>query len=131
LYRRAPHSENENFVIVRYGLAHIKTRVAAIIPGIDRFTLIVERAMNLKEDIQPIAYLQSNAADIARRVNTVREPVMITVDGVVQMVIQDQHTYQQQVDTIALLKILALGQQSISEGRVVAADAVFAARKRP
>jgi hypothetical protein len=52
-------------------------------------------------------------------------------DGVVQMVIQDQHTYQQQIDTIALLNILALGQQSINEGRVVAADTVFAARKRP
>jgi hypothetical protein len=39
----------------------------------------VERAMNLKENIQPIACLQSNAADIARRVNTVREPMMITV----------------------------------------------------
>jgi hypothetical protein len=47
------------------------------------------------------------------------------------MVIQDQHTYQQQIDTIALLNILALGQQSINEGRVVAADTVFAARKRP
>jgi len=35
--------------------------------------------MNLKENIQPIACLQSNAADIARRVNTVREPMMITV----------------------------------------------------
>jgi len=47
------------------------------------------------------------------------------------MVIQDQHTYQQQIDTIALLNILALGQQSINKGRVVAADTVFAARKRP
>jgi hypothetical protein len=79
LYRPAPRSGKQNFAIVRHGLVHIKTRAPSISPGIDRVTLIVERAMNLKENIQPIACLQSNAADIARRVNTVREPMMITV----------------------------------------------------
>jgi hypothetical protein len=37
-------------------------------------------------------------------------------------VVQDIHSYEQTQQTLALLKILALGQQQIAEGRVVPLD---------
>ena len=39
---------------------------------------------------------------------------------------QDLATYENTQETLALLKILALGQQQIAEGKVTPADKVFA-----
>lgn len=39
---------------------------------------------------------------------------------------QDKHRYEQQQETMALLKILALGNRQIEQGRVQKAAEVFA-----
>ncbi|MES2019229.1 MAG: type II toxin-antitoxin system Phd/YefM family antitoxin [Pseudomonadota bacterium] len=82
--------------------------------------------MNLLQNIQPISFLKTNTSDVIKQVQLTHEPVMITVNGKVQAVVQDALSFQQTQEQLALLRILALGKQQINEGRVVDHDDFFA-----
>jgi prevent-host-death family protein len=77
--------------------------------------------MKYSDQIKPISYLKANTAEILRRMAERREPVFITQNGVAKAVIQDVASYEQTQETMALLKILALGNRQIAEGKVVPA----------
>ena len=76
-------------------------------------------------DIQPISYLKTNPSDVVKRVQETREPVGITVNGRVQAIIQDPISFQKTKDQLTMLRILAMGQQQIAEGKVTDHDALF------
>jgi prevent-host-death family protein len=82
--------------------------------------------MNLVENIQPISYLKTNTSDVVRQVQETREPVMITVNGKVQAVVQDPLSYQKMHDQLTMLRVLAHGQKQIEEGKVTDHDDLFA-----
>lgn len=87
--------------------------------------------MKLSRQIKPISYLKAHAAEIVRELRERREPLVITQNGEARAVIQDIQSYEQTQDTLALLKILALGNQQIKDGRVKpASDVIEAIRKR-
>ena len=75
--------------------------------------------------IKPVSYLKANAAEIVRELAEQRKPLVITQNGEAKAVIQDVASYEETQETIALLKILALGNRQIEEGRVVPAKAAF------
>jgi prevent-host-death family protein len=80
--------------------------------------------------IKPISYLKANTAEIVRRLSERREPLVITQNGVAKAVLQDVESYDETQATMALLKILALGNRQIEEGKVIsAADAIKRLRK--
>ena len=81
--------------------------------------------MKYSDQIKPISYLKANTADILRRMAESREPLVITQNGVAKAVIQDVVSYEQTQETMALLKILALGNRQTEEGRVVPAGAAI------
>ncbi len=81
--------------------------------------------MSLADRIKPISYLKANAAEIARQLNETHEPLIITQNGEARMVVQDIHSYEETQETLALLKILALGNQQIKEGKTVPAAEAF------
>ncbi len=60
-------------------------------------------------------------------VNERRTPYIITQNGEAKAVIQDVVSYEETQETLALLKILALGEQDIQEGKVHRLDEVIAA----
>jgi len=68
--------------------------------------------------IKPISYLKANAAEVLDRLADSREPMLITQNGEAKAVIQDVASYEQTQETLALLKILALGNREIEEGKV-------------
>lgn len=68
--------------------------------------------------IKPISYLKARASEIVRQVGEHHEPVVITQNGVAKTVLQTVHSYQQTQETLALLKILALGNRQIEAGEV-------------
>ena len=72
--------------------------------------------MKPSQSIKPISYLKSNTADVVRELNEVREPVIITQNGVAKAVMQDVETFEQTQETLALLKLLAQGQHSVEQG---------------
>lgn len=68
--------------------------------------------------IKPISYLKAHASELVRQLTEQREPLVITQNGEAKAVIQDVQSYQQTQETLALLKILALGNQQIQAGNV-------------
>jgi prevent-host-death family protein len=77
--------------------------------------------MKYSTQIKPISYLKANAAAIVRQLAEQRRPLVITQNGEAKAVIQDVVSYEEIQDTLALLKILALGNRQIDEGKVVPA----------
>ena len=74
--------------------------------------------MKLSSQVKSISYLKANAADIVRTLKEQGQPYVITQNGEAKAVIQDIESYEQTQETLALLKILALGTKQIEEGRV-------------
>lgn len=68
--------------------------------------------------IKPISYLKANAAEVLDLLAERREPMLITQNGEARAVIQDVASYEKTQETMALLKILALGTREIEEGKV-------------
>jgi len=75
--------------------------------------------MKYSTQIKPISYLKANAAEVIRELAETREPLVITQNGEAKVVIQDVASFEQTQETMALLKILALGNRQIEEGKVV------------
>ena len=82
--------------------------------------------MRYSTQVKPISYLKANAAEVLDKLAENRQPLIITQNGEAKAVMQDLATYENTQETLALLKILALGQQQIAEGKVTPADKVFA-----
>jgi len=88
--------------------------------------------MPLTGRIRPISYLKAHAADIVRNLGQEGEPLIITQNGEARVVIQDIASWEQTQETLALLKILALGTRQIEAGEVEpAADVIARVRERP
>jgi prevent-host-death family protein len=81
--------------------------------------------MKLSSQIKPISYLKAHAAEIIRKLAEHREPLVITQNGEAKAVIQDIVSYEQTQETMAFLKILALGTRQIGEGKVRHAEDVI------
>jgi prevent-host-death family protein len=81
--------------------------------------------MKLSSQIKPISYFKANAAEIVRELAVQREPMVITQNGEATAVIQDIGSYEETQESLALLKILALGNRQIETGRVVPAAKVI------
>lgn len=69
-------------------------------------------------NIKPISYLKANAAEVLKHLAEQREPFLITQNGEARAVMQDIASYESTQETLALLKILALGNREIEEGQV-------------
>ena len=74
--------------------------------------------MRYSTQIKPISYLKANAADVLDKLQENRQPLIITQNGEAKAVMQDLATYEATQETLALLKILALGKQQIEAGKV-------------
>ena len=75
--------------------------------------------MKLSAQIKPISYLKSHAAEIIRSFPDHREPLIITQNGEAKAILQGIEDYDQTQETMALLKILALGSREIEEGKMI------------
>ena len=81
--------------------------------------------------IKPISYLKANAAEVIRQLTEQREPLVITQNGEAKAVIQDVTSFEQTQETLALLKILALGNRQSDAGKTVpASDAIRRLRRK-
>jgi prevent-host-death family protein len=93
--------------------------------------IVYRRTTMRSSQIKPISYLKANAAEVLDRLADRREPMLITQNGEAKAVIQDIASYEETQETLALLKILALGNRDVEEGRVrPLADAVRRLRAR-
>lgn len=80
--------------------------------------------MRLSTQVRPISYLKANAAEVLADLADTRQPLVITQNGEAKAVLQDVDSFEQGQETLALLKLLALGQQDIDAGRTKPARSV-------
>jgi prevent-host-death family protein len=74
--------------------------------------------MRYSSQIKPISYLKANAAEVLQRLTEQRKPLVITQNGEARAVMQDVASYEETQETLALLKILALGNREVEAGKV-------------
>lgn len=81
--------------------------------------------MKLSTHIKPISYLKSHTAQIVKELTESREPMVITQNGEATLVVIDVKSYEERENTLALLKILALGSRELEQGNYQDAEDVF------
>lgn len=87
--------------------------------------------MRYSSQVKPISYLKANAAEVLARLSVQREPLVITQNGEAKAVLQDVASFEETQETLALLKVLALGNQDVEAGRIEpVADVVARLRAR-
>jgi prevent-host-death family protein len=82
-------------------------------------------SVNLKQDIKPISYIKTNAADMMRYVNDNRNPIVITQNGEARAVLIDIDSYQNMQNAFNLLKVVQLSEKDIRSGLYKDSDQVF------
>lgn len=85
--------------------------------------------MRYGERIKPVSYLKAHAADVLRDLGEHREPMVITQNGSARAVLQDVASYEATQETLALLKLLALGAHDIEAGRTLPAREAIEKRR--
>ena len=74
--------------------------------------------MRYSSQVKPISYLKANAAEVLTHLAENREPLVITQNGEAKAVLQDVASFEETQETLALLKILAVGNNEIAAGKV-------------
>ncbi len=87
--------------------------------------------MGYATQVKSISTLKANAAELLQELTELRRPLVITQNGEAKAVLQDVASYDATQETLALLKILALGQAQVAAGKVKpVAEVVARLRKR-
>jgi prevent-host-death family protein len=81
--------------------------------------------MSLERSIQPISYLKSHAATLVDELTASGEPLIVTQNGRAKLVVQDIASYERTQETLALLKLIAMSQKEIDEGKHKPARVAF------
>ncbi len=80
--------------------------------------------MRYSTNVKSISYIKAHAAEVLERLKQDREPMLITQNGEASAVLQDVKSYEDTQETLALLKLLALGQRDIAAGNTSPVAAV-------
>ena len=81
--------------------------------------------MKISDKVKPISYLKANAASVLSELADGHAPYVITQNGEAKAVIQGVADYEKTRETLALLKILALGTAQIEAGDTEKASTVI------
>jgi prevent-host-death family protein len=87
--------------------------------------------MKYSVQVKPISYLKSHAAEVAATLSETRRPLVVTQNGEARLVVMDVRTYEEQEETMALLKLLALGHKDLEKGAFRNAEEVFSELDEP
>jgi prevent-host-death family protein len=81
--------------------------------------------MKLTEDIKPVTYMKTRAAELLREVKESRRPVIITQHGEAQAVVLDVKSYEALRDATLLIQLTAQGEADVQAGRTLPQSEVF------
>jgi PHD/YefM family antitoxin component YafN of YafNO toxin-antitoxin module len=62
--------------------------------------------MNIVEDIKSLSFFKQKTGDVVKHIKSTKKPTFITINGNVELVIQDAGSYQKIMDYIGVNKIL-------------------------
>ena len=81
--------------------------------------------MNISNDIKPVTYLKSRAADMLKQINETHRPIIITQNGEPKGVLQDPESYENMRNAIGLLKLISQGEEDIRNENTKIQSKVF------
>lgn len=81
--------------------------------------------VNFKNDIKPISYIKTNAAEMMKYVNDNHNPIIITQNGEAKAVLMDIDSYQNMRNAFSLLNIIKISEDEIKRGEYQDSDKVF------
>lgn len=80
---------------------------------------------------QSISHVKAHFAQIIDEIRNGRGPLIVTRHGTTAAVIQDYASYERTQKALAMLKLVAMGEEDVRKGRISSQAEVFAgARKR-
>ncbi|MEA3286161.1 MAG: type II toxin-antitoxin system Phd/YefM family antitoxin [Candidatus Marinimicrobia bacterium] len=82
--------------------------------------------MKYSKAIKPISYLKAHASEIIRDVSTNHDTMIITLNGEAKAILQDIEVYEQNQESLALLKILAQSSANLGKKKFKPATKAFA-----
>lgn len=85
--------------------------------------------MRYSTQVKSISYLKAKSAEVLAQLAEDGRPFIITQNGEAKAVLQDVASYEQQQETLALLKILAMGMEEIKAGETIPFRDVIAEMK--
>ncbi len=74
--------------------------------------------MRYSSQVKPISYLKAKAAEVLADLAAQRQPLVITQNGEAKAVLQDVASFEETQETLAMLKLLALGNQDVAAGKL-------------
>ncbi len=86
--------------------------------------------MNIIDDIKPISFLKQKTSEVVNRVKTTKQPTFITINGNVELVIQDAESYQKMIDSMYSLSEkdiskIKVGLKEVEEENFIPAEECF------
>ena len=81
--------------------------------------------MQIVNDIKPVTYLKSRAADVLKYLNETHRPMIITQNGEAKAVIQDPKSYEDMKNALAIMKLLSFAEEDIRNGNLQTEEDVF------
>jgi prevent-host-death family protein len=81
--------------------------------------------INLKEDIKPISYIKTNAADMMDYINDHKNPIIVTQHGEARGVLIDVESYQSMINALGIMKLIQFSEKAIQDGKVYDNEEVF------
>ncbi len=81
--------------------------------------------MKLSESVMPISEVKAHASQMIHNISVNRKPVIITLNGRAKAIVQDLHSYEQTQESLAMLKIIALGREDVRKGRLMPLHKAF------
>ena len=81
--------------------------------------------MNISQDIKPVTYLKSRAADLLKQINETHRPVIITQNGEPKAILQDPKSFEDMRNAIGMLKLISQAEEEIRDGKSKSQQEVF------
>jgi len=81
--------------------------------------------MQIINDIKPITYLKSRAADVLKYINETHRPMIITQNGEAKAVIQDPKSYEDMKNALTIMKLLSFAEEDIRSENLHTQEDVF------
>ena len=82
--------------------------------------------MEIKQDVRPITYLKNHTAELVRRVSDEGRTVLITQNGEAKVVVMEAAQYDRMRASLAMLKLVLLGESSLAAAPDHSSREVFA-----
>lgn len=81
--------------------------------------------MNLKNNIKPISYIKTHAAEILKTINETHKPIIITQNGEAKGVFIDTESYENMQNALSILKMTSLAENDIENDKVTPSEELF------